>query len=161
MKIRVSRQIYEEEYHRHYRIYEVSTDDGWDVATVEVEYWMQDHDPFANVHCSDENFEKIFGITFQEWEKETDFGLCMVRPFLESLGMDMSFLDEVYVEPLPWKPQLGEKYWGIGFDIEDNINLYTWCEDLFDENLYDKGLVFQTQEKATKVANKILEVIKC
>lgn len=77
---------------------------------------------------------------------EDDFNL--------SIGISLA------ISRLRWKPSYDEKYFTIDFSKTTTVKLCWWVDDSFDNNCYERGLVFKTKEEAAKVAKTMLDSIK-
>ena len=66
------------------------------------------------------------------------------------------------INKLPWKPREGEKYYvpRIAIRPYDRHYWYYWDNSGVDIKRYDMGIVCKTKEEATKLANKMLAVLK-
>lgn len=159
--VRVEDSIYDKEYEQHWHQYQVSID-GWDVCGIEVEHYMRDGFSCAHFYATDQNMKKLFPDVPDDVlynVKSTPSALKLARPFLESHDMDMSYLDEVYVEPEKWKPKKGETYFSIEFTYPNCVFAVEWADYPFEETLYNQGLVFQTEEEAINCATKMLRMV--
>ena len=63
---------------------------------------------------------------------------------------------------LPWKPQIGEKYYipCIDTELEYMYSVYYWSNDEYDNKYYHIGLVCKTKEEAVALTKKMLAVAK-
>ena len=71
-------------------------------------------------------------------------------------------IGDTRIVKLPWKPREGEKYYvpRIAFQPENRHSYYYWGNSGFDIERYKMGIVCKTKEEATKLANKMLAVLK-
>lgn len=66
------------------------------------------------------------------------------------------------INKLPWKPQIGEKYYvpRIAIQPEDRHFYYYWDNDGVDIKRYDMGIVCKTKEEAVALTEKMLAAAK-
>lgn len=71
-------------------------------------------------------------------------------------------MGDIRIVKLPWRPRKGEKYYvpRIAIQPEDRHYYYYWDNSGVDIKSYDMGIVCKTKEEATKLANKMLAVLK-
>ena len=70
-------------------------------------------------------------------------------------------MGDIRIAKLPWKPQIGEKYYvpRIAIQPEDRHYYYYWDNDGVDIKRYDMGIVCKTPEEAIALTEKMLEAI--
>lgn len=71
-------------------------------------------------------------------------------------------MGDVRIVKLPWRPQIGEKYYipRIAIRPEDRHYYYYWDNDGTDIKRYDMGIVCKTSEEAVALTKKMLAVVK-
>lgn len=64
------------------------------------------------------------------------------------------------VEKMPYLPKLGDEYYHPSLYDSTLVMSKTWLNDLWDNNLYNRGLVYRTKEEAQKACEAMLKTIK-
>lgn len=59
-----------------------------------------------------------------------------------------------------WKPGKRDKYYIVEFANEELFAEEYWTNAYYDNELYNKGLIFKTKEEAIESANKMLNALK-
>lgn len=60
----------------------------------------------------------------------------------------------------PFKPNFGDDYYHPSLCDSSLAMSKTWLNDLWDNNLYNRGLVYRTKEEAQKVCEAMLKTVK-
>lgn len=61
---------------------------------------------------------------------------------------------------LPWKPEKDEDYFIPDITRMCNYSIRVWNDEVNDEHLYQKGIVFKTAEEAIEISKKMLQEVK-
>lgn len=61
---------------------------------------------------------------------------------------------------LPWKPKKNEEYFIPDITMMCNYSIRVWNDEVNDEHLYQKGIVFKTAEEAIEISKKMLQEVK-
>ena len=56
-----------------------------------------------------------------------------------------------------WYPEVGDTVWITGFD--NNILQYTWCDGVYDKELYEQHRVFRTEFLANQALTEMQQVL--
>lgn len=93
------------------------------------------------------------GIEYSEDNINWEMGAAMI---LRELLMGV-----IRISKLPWKPQVGEKYYipRIAIRLEDMYYWYHWQNSDADIKRYDMGIVCKTREEAVALTKKMLMVM--
>lgn len=94
------------------------------------------------------------GIEYSEDNINWETGAAMILREL--------LMGDIRISKLPWKPQIGEKYYipRIAIRPEDRHYYYYWGNYASDIKRYDMGIVCKTPEEAIALTKKMLAVAK-
>ena len=68
--------------------------------------------------------------------------------------------DRYWIVEKPFKPNFGDDYYHPSLCDSALAMSKTWVNDLWDNNLYNRGLVYRTKEEAQKVCEAMLKTVK-
>ena len=74
--------------------------------------------------------------------------------------ISVTFSDRELLWKRPWTPEIDDTYYMIDLQKRDLYRCEEWEDDLFDNEWYDKGLIFETKEEAIEIAQKMLQLAK-
>jgi len=67
---------------------------------------------------------------------------------------------KIKIIPTKWKPKKGEVFYTLDFSEDNLIEGYTWNDNVFNNLVYKRNLVFKTKEEAIEKAKIMLEAIE-
>lgn len=81
--------------------------------------------------------------------------------WIVSSGVLAGLLTGIYwIVEKPFKPNFGDDYYHPSLYDSNLAMSKTWLNDLWDNNLYNRGLVYRTKEEAQKVCEAMLQTVK-
>lgn len=81
--------------------------------------------------------------------------------WIVSSGVLAGLLTGIYwIVEKPFKPNFGDEYYHPSLCDSNLATSKTWLNDLWDNNLYNRGLVYRTKEEAQKVCEAMLQTVK-
>ena len=79
-------------------------------------------------------------------------------PFKDKFNLSVAI--STAISRLKWKPSFGEIYYSICLGSKNLVDWCIWDNGSFGNNLYERGLVFKTEEEAEKAVKTMLDSIK-